>query len=258
MGSNSFDQAAEEYDEVRPGYPINMFDDLISLTNIPEGGKIIEVGAGTGQATLPIARRGFRITSLEPGSSLRRIAVRNLAPYPKVELLKTSFEDWPLEEHGYDLVISATAFHWVDPHIGYKKAAAALKEGGSLALFWNRHPKPYTGFFGDVQRIYRDVTPEWLDPVDKQRDEDWIEEIKARIEGVGLFDRALVKTYFWSRVYSAEAYIKLLSTYSDHLGLEEHRRKHLFEGIYTLINEKFGGAVTRPYLTVLFIARLAV
>jgi len=231
-----------------------MFDDLISIAKMPEGGRVLEVGAGTGQATLPLARRGYRITSLEPGPSLLRIATGKLAPYPNVELLETSFEDWPLEEYEYDLVISATAFHWVNPRIGYGKAAAALKEGGSLALFWNRHPRPYIGFFEEVQNVYRDVVPEWPAPVDKQRDEDWIKEIEMRIEEVGLFEHPVVRTYSWSRVYSAEAYIRLLSTYSDHLGLEERRRKRLFEGIQALIDERFGGAITRPYLTVLFIA----
>ena len=217
-----------------------MFDDLISLTNIPEGGRILEVGAGTGQATIPLALRGFKITSLEPGPSLRRIAARKLASYPNVELLKISFEDWTIEKHAFDMITSASAFHWVDPNIGYKKAEAALKKGGYLAFFWNRHPRPYTGFFDEVQQIYRDLVPEWLDPIYKQSDEGWIEEIESRIEGTRSFDRVLIKTYSWSRVYSTEAYIKLLSTYSDHLGLDEQRRKRLFEGIHTLINERYG------------------
>jgi len=254
MNSNSFDLTAETYDEARPGYPENLFNDLISLTNIPKGGRILEVGAGTGQATLPLASRGFKITSLEPGPRLLKIAEVNLASYPNVKFLNLTFEDWPLEERAFDLVTSATAFHWVNPNIGYAKAAAALKEGGSIALFWNRHPRPYTGFFEEVQCIYRDVTPEWLDPINKQSDCDWIESIKSRIAEVDFFGYSMVKTYYWSKVFSAEEYIKLLSTYSDHIALEEHRRKRLFEGIHRLIDERFGGQIVRPYLTVLFSA----
>ena len=60
---------------------------------------------------------------------------------------------------------SATAFHWIPREIGYAKAAQALKPGGALAVFSNQHPRPYTGFFDEVEPIYRQIVPEWSDPV---------------------------------------------------------------------------------------------
>jgi ubiquinone/menaquinone biosynthesis C-methylase UbiE len=52
-----FDEAASLYDEVRPGYPEDLFDDVISLSGIPAGGRILEIGCGTGQVTVPVAKR---------------------------------------------------------------------------------------------------------------------------------------------------------------------------------------------------------
>ena len=58
-----FDQAALDYDEVRPGYPEELIEDVISISAIPKDGRILEIGCGTGQATIPFAKRGYSINS---------------------------------------------------------------------------------------------------------------------------------------------------------------------------------------------------
>ena len=231
-----------------------MYDDLVEITGIPNDGSILEIGSGTGQATLPLAKRGYSITCLEPGLNLMLIAQQKLIKYPKVNFLNTTFEEWPLEKNKYDLITSATAFHWVDQKVGYKKAHLSLKPGGVLALFWNKHPRPFTGFFEEAQRIYQKIVPEWPDPNNRQSDEDWVKETQNSIIEAGLFGIVKIKTYSWSRTYSSSDYIKLLSTYSDHISLEENKKKQLFDGIKSLIESRFDGIVERPYLTVIFIA----
>src|SRR5215203_6505224 len=88
-----FDEAALLYDEVRPGYPEVLFDDVVSLSGIPSGGRILEIGCGTGQATLPFARRGYRILCIELGENMAAVARRNLASYPRAEVVTADFED---------------------------------------------------------------------------------------------------------------------------------------------------------------------
>lgn len=56
-----FDQAALDYDEVRPGYPEELIEDVISISAIPKDGRILEIGCGTGQATIPFAKCGYSI-----------------------------------------------------------------------------------------------------------------------------------------------------------------------------------------------------
>ena len=135
----TFDGAALLYDEVRPGYPEELFDDVVSLSGVPKEGRILEIGCGTGQATVPLARRGYSILCVELGENLAAVAWRNLASYPRAEVLTADFEDVPLPEGAFDLAISATAFHWLDPAVAYPKVARALRPGGALALFWNEH-----------------------------------------------------------------------------------------------------------------------
>jgi SAM-dependent methyltransferase len=128
----TFDGVAETYDRARPGYSEQLFEDVIALSGMPQEGRILEVGCGSGQATLPFARRGYAMLCVELGADLAALARENCRPYPQVEILHTSFEDWPLERDAFDLLISAQAWHWIPPQIGYAKAAAALKDTGSL------------------------------------------------------------------------------------------------------------------------------
>ena len=89
----TFDQAAEIYQRVRPDYPEALFDDLIALAGLAPGDRLLEVGCATGKATLPLARRGFRITCVELGGELAAVARRNLAGFD-VEVVEGRFEDW--------------------------------------------------------------------------------------------------------------------------------------------------------------------
>ncbi|MBA3794479.1 MAG: methyltransferase domain-containing protein, partial [Rubrobacter sp.] len=73
---STFDGAAPLYDEVRPGYPEALFDDVASLSVIPSRGRILEIGCGTGQATVPLARRGYEILCVELGENLAAVARR--------------------------------------------------------------------------------------------------------------------------------------------------------------------------------------
>ena len=98
------DEEALLYHEARPGYPEALFEDVLSLPGIPPEGRILEIGCGTGQATVPFARRGFSILCIELGANLAAVAQRNLAPFPKVQIVSANFESWAGEEGGFDLV----------------------------------------------------------------------------------------------------------------------------------------------------------
>src|SRR5579872_557078 len=137
----TFDAVAARYDAVRPSYPESLVQAVIDLTGLPEEGRILEIGCGTGQATLPFASRGYRLLCLEPGRNLADVAAHNLRAYPWVTIQSVTFEDWSPEEEAFDLVMSAQAFHWIPAEIGYPGAARALKPAGSIALFWNLSPE---------------------------------------------------------------------------------------------------------------------
>ena len=254
----TFDGAALLYDEVRPGYPEELFDDVVELSGIPPGGRILEIGCGTGQATLPFARRGYRVLCVELGENLAAVARRNLAPYPRAEVRTGDFESFPLPEGAFDLAVSATAFHWLDPALAYPKTARALRPGGAIALFWNEHvySEASGGFFEAAQKVYERETPEIVKPDDHKglyRPED-LPDRAAEIEASGLFGEVVRRDYRWDEPYDAEGYLRVLSTYSGHIALDPASRERLFRGISDLIEGEHGGRIVKGYLTTLYVA----
>jgi protein-L-isoaspartate O-methyltransferase len=253
----TFDEVALLYDQARPGYPEALFDDVVSLAGIRPGGRILEIGCGTGQATAPLARRGHRILCIELGENLAAVARHNLAAYPQVEVHTGAFEEWPVEEGAFDLVVAATAFHWLDPTLAYPKTARALRSGGAIALFWNFHLQAGTSrFFEAAYEIYRREAPQLAEgarPLLPGTDEP-PEAVKGEIENTGLFGEVTARRYRWDLVYDATNYLRFLDTLSGHRNLDSAARERLFRGIAELIDTMFNGHITKSYLTTLYVA----
>jgi SAM-dependent methyltransferase len=107
-----FDEAAELYDRMRPGYPAKLFEDLAEATGLGPGARVLEIGCGTGQATVALAERGYEIVAVELGASLAEVARRNLARFGSVDVVNAAFEAWPLPAEPFDVVFCATAFRF--------------------------------------------------------------------------------------------------------------------------------------------------
>lgn len=253
---STFDGVASFYDETRPSYPEQLFDDLMQLTSTGMASKALEIGCGTGQATMPLARRGYEILGIELGENLATVARSKTAEYPNARVLNSSFEDWPLWEKEFDLVVSATAFHWIDPEVRYVKSAEALKVGGSLALIWQRpEPEESTeGFSKALSDIRRREVPE-LAVERRPRRLDCATDKADDIQRSGCFERPAKRFYRFGIAHDAESYLRLISTYSSHRALDEMRRQQLFAAVARLINEEYGGEVIEGYRSELYVAR---
>jgi SAM-dependent methyltransferase len=248
--SRIFDEDAELYHRARPGYPPELYDDLAELAGACPGSRVLEVGCGTGQATVPLAGRGCRITAVEAGSHMAAVARRNLAGAAEVEVVTADFESWPLPEEPFDAVISATAFHWIDPAVRMAKAADALRPGGALAVVRSQHVMGGTEeFFVEVQRCYErfdpDTPPGLRPPAAADIDgSDHAEEVARS----GRLGPTVFRRYEQELTYTTSEYLELLRTYSGHRALPEAARNGLLGCIAGLINGRYGGQVTKRYL----------
>ena len=129
-----FDEIAAEYDRRRPTYPGDLIDQACQVAGIRPGDRVLEVGCGSGQLTRGLVDRGLNVTAIEPGKSLMALARNNLEGAGEVEFVNAQFEDALLPREQFQAVFSASAFHWVDPEVGWQKAADVLVPGGTLAL----------------------------------------------------------------------------------------------------------------------------
>ena len=253
----TFEQVPLLYDRARPNYPPQVFEDLVALARLPEAARVIEIGCGTGQATLPLAELGFQITCVELGEQLAAIARGKLARFPKVEVINADFETWQPERADFDGVLAFTAFHWIDPDVRYAKVASLLRDHGVLGVVATEHVLPPDGddFFLAVQEDYEAILPD--DPDTKAgppKPPDTIPDLGEEICASGLFRTIAAQRYLWSVVYTAEEYVAVLNTYSDHRALDDDTRKRLHARILRRVQTRSGCKVRKTYLAMLNVA----
>ncbi len=255
---STFEEVPELYDRARPVYPARLFDELVEVAELTRQARILEVGCGTGQATVPLAERGFHVTCIELGGQLAAVARRNLAAFPNVVIVNAPFEAWEPEVAEFDAVAAFTAFHWLAPELRYRKSSSVLRKGGPLAIVETEHVLPDDGdrFFAEVQGDYEAVVPEdektWAGP---PPDPDTVLDLSDEIHASGLFGVVAVRRYLWDVIYTADDYIAVLDTYSGHRALGRERRHLLYDRIYRRIQARPERTVRKTYLATLNVAR---
>jgi SAM-dependent methyltransferase len=253
----TFDSAARLYHQARPDYPDELLAELVRLAGLRAGSRLLEVGCGTGKATIPLAGRGFVITCTELGAELAAQAQRNLSGCSDVEVIHAAFETWrPPAGAGYDLVFAATSWHWIDPAVRYRKAWEVLRPGGHLAFWSASHVFPEGGdpFFAEIQDIYDEIG-ESLPPGAVWDRPGELPDARAEIEASGLFAAVEVRQFAWVISYDAEGYLRLLDTFSGHIAMEPWRRDRLYGAIRERLAERPDGRLRRGWGTVLHVAR---
>ncbi len=250
-----FGEVAELYDQVRPGYPEAVFDRILAYGDLVPGDRVLEVGCGTGKASAPMARRGLRLTALEPDPAMARVARRQTDALPgKVEVEQLGFEDWLPRGGPFAALLSAQAWHWVDPETRLARAHAVLRSGGTLALMWNvfqigSWPPELRRA---VNAAYRRSAPGLLRQTVSEIEVDRREEIRQS----GLFQDLRKEEFPWSRGYERADYLRLLETQSDHRLLPGPIRRRLLQAIEQALIRQ-GGLVPQGYRTFLYLARSA-
>jgi ubiquinone/menaquinone biosynthesis C-methylase UbiE len=259
-----FDEIVLNYDKVRWEYPDKLFEDVIRYSRPYKGEKALEIGAGTGKATAPFLDKGCVVTAVEMGTNMAEFLLKKFKGHPNFNVITSTFEDVLLEEVNYDLIYSASAFHWVDAEIGCPKVFRLLRKGGVFALFRNNSvPAVGEELYEEIQTVYEKYYYTYYKsnerPVRKSKEEFGKPSEIYRgfrfesLERYG-FSEVTMKLYDDSRTYSADEYIALLDTYSDHRGLPDDNRVALYEGIKEAILG-YGGYHKVDYVFQLYMGR---
>lgn len=240
----TFDTVAKEYAELRPGYPAELYKCIFDYCGIDETSEVIEVGIGGGQATLPFLLSGCNLTAIEYGENLSNICRDKFKDFEKFRVVTSKFEDAMLESDKYDLIYSASAFHWIPEEIGYRAVYDALKKGGVFARFAN-HPficKHEPELSAAIEELYAKYYYKYYDKKPEIPVEYSEEKARQRAEIAKKygFDDIRYELYTRTREFTADAYVELLGTYSDHISIEQSIRDSFFGEIRDAINKQGG------------------
>ena len=216
--SRSFGAVADEYDRLRPG-PSNEALDWLLPSGVT---KVLELGAGTGTLTRPLAERVKRVVAVEPDERMRAVlSTRAMG----VEVLAGRAEEIPVEDASVDAVLAASAWHWVDEARAVPEVARVLRPGGRLSLVWSG-PNRSIDWMRELWAGGAALTPEEKVSIDQRRRGRHVVNLGAAEES--LFSTPETRLFTWTRRMAPEDLIALSTTYSAVITMDEdERRQHL-------------------------------
>ncbi|MDJ0772250.1 MAG: class I SAM-dependent methyltransferase [Mastigocoleus sp. MO_167.B18] len=252
---NWFSPVAAAYNKARPSYPTQIVRRVVELARLSSDSIILELGCGPGTATITFAQLGFSMLCIEPSQDFYEIALRNCQQYPKIEINRTSFEEWELETNRFDAVMAASAFHWISPQVAYSKAADALKDDGFLILLWNMTPQiPY-----EVYQVLNEVYGTQVPPLTRYETREAQEKILwgfgRNILKSGRFKGLISENILCKISYQVDLYLELLSTFSPYRAIPPSHRDSLFAGLRKVIQNHFGDYIQISYLSAFHVAQ---
>ena len=232
--ARSFGAVARDYDRARPSYTAALVDDVVAL--LP-GRDVVEVGAGTGKASVLFGVRGLAMTCVEPDPQMAAVLAENTRLLPNVVVIVSAFEDFQ-PEGLYDGLLAAQSWHWTSPEHRWVKAARVLREGGLIALFWNREQSHVTALGSAVADVYRRYglgdsnrpSPDWAPPAWPRDD----------MEKQPTFADVEVRAYQSVHSYSTAAWLAYAASTSHLLILERAQREAILAEIARVIDDAGG------------------
>lgn len=243
----TFDTVVDTYEKLRPGYVDELYQTIFDYTPINNKSHVVEIGIGGGQATLPFLKTGCELTAVDYGENFCELCCEKFKEYPNFSAVSGKFEDIKFDDNEYDLIYSASAFHWIPEELGYKKVYDMLKSGGVFARFAN-HPyrdKCNPALSKEIDQIYA----EYYYRYHNKKPETPVEYSETQAQNRALiaekygFTDIQYKLFYRTRTFTAKEYKMLLGTYSDHIAIEENMRNKFFAKIEDAIN-RLGGEIT--------------
>ncbi|WP_406206607.1 class I SAM-dependent methyltransferase [Kitasatospora sp. NBC_01560] len=259
--SQVFGEVAEMYDIVRPGYADALVTEVLAYAAL-DGQAALEIGAGTGKATLSFAAHGVPLVCIEPDPRMAEVLRRNTAHCRGVRVQSGRFEDWRSDGRRFGLLLAATSWHWVDGERRWDLAHDALAPGGTLALFWNPHgirdPEVQT-VLAEVDRRHGLVGTPHRAPASAYGERPghwagapgWPEEECRRD---GRFTDLRAVRFREHRHYATDRYLALLASTSAYRVLSPDRRERVLAETGRVLDAR-GGGIDMDHFSDLLLAR---
>jgi SAM-dependent methyltransferase len=133
--SRNFGAAASDYATHRAGFPESLFDRLAALGVGVNGERVADVGAGTGTLGRGLARRGCRVSAIDPDARmLDQGRLLNAEAGVVIDDRVGTAEALPFKDGALDIVAAGQCWHWFDPPAAAREFARVTRPGGRVLI----------------------------------------------------------------------------------------------------------------------------
>jgi len=227
-----------------PRYPQELVDAIMAGS---PGREVLDVGIGTGVSARPFQAAGCRVLGVEVDPRMAEFACQRGF---EVEIAK--FEDWDPGGRTLDAIIAGMTWHWVDPAAGARKAAALLRPGGRLAVFWNVG-RPPTDLAQAFSNVYCQVLPDTPFAGGQSHPLAAYERIfikaAGKIQQVGAFTEPERWQFDWEQHCAKDQWLEQVPTFGGHSQFPPAKLDDLLAGLGAAIDAT-GGSFTMRHAAV--------
>lgn len=250
VARRTYGEDAVGYREGRPDYPPRVFEVLRSRCGLGPGSRVLEIGPGSGLATRHLLAVGARVVVVEPDRGFAEYLGRTM---PDVRVVGTPFEEADVGG-GFDVVVAATSFHWLEQSTALPKVGAVLRPDGWAAIWWTVFSDPYR----EDPLLAASSAALGFEPGNQRGGTAFQLDCDARVEDLRR-DAGLVSVASelipWDLPMSADQVRALFNSMMTVRQLPDDQRTHVLETLTGLVNARFAGRATRPHLTALYTGR---
>ncbi len=253
--TEAFDAVANEYLRARSEYPEELFDRVFDIAQLSVGSRVLDVGCGSGQATLEFARRGCSVQGIDPAKNALDLLAKRVGDLSGIELHWSSFEDYKYEEQ-FSLIACAQAFHWLDLETAPHRMADLLCEGGYVALFWHLQDVAPDSSQADLYTLSSEFFKSFpvMNPPEYGRE--FIDAMADVLKHSGRFEDLRITEYPWDQSYDPEMFKTLFRSASNFARLGANAKQKINDALDAHLDGLSGDPVIY-YRTCLIDARLS-
>jgi SAM-dependent methyltransferase len=238
---------ADGYQQGRPDYPPRVYAVLRSLCGVGAGSSVLEIGPGSGLVTRHLVAAGARVVAVEPDHGFADYLARAM---PEVRVVRAPFEEAEVGA-GFDAVVAATSFHWLEQSIALPKLGDVLRPGGWAAIWWTVFSDPYR----EDPLLAAASALLGFEPGNQRAGAAFLLDTDARCDdlrrGAGLVD-VTAELIAWDLALGADQVRALFTSMITIRQLPDEQRRRVLDTVTDLVNDRFAGISIRPHLTALY------
>jgi ubiquinone/menaquinone biosynthesis C-methylase UbiE len=252
--AKSFDCVANKYAKFRREYPDETFATIWEIAGLEKDDAICEIGCGTGQASVRIAEKGYKLTCVEPGGNLIALAKESLKSFSNVKFINSTFENAQLPRSHFKLVVAAQSFHWVDKNSKYQKVASILKDNGVFVAFWRSNYPQSNELAIRIEEVLSTELPDFKPMTRAEYEAANFDDFKEMYES-NLFVGCELRLYPYSYEEDSKSYCDGVSTWS-HMAVQTSEVQKKVQSKLRAIIDRNGGTVRHAGETRFLVGRL--